>query len=104
MSLLFLAFLQTSGLVVYILLIACFFNFVAPNLPIGDDIEGFFGPLIMLTLFVMSAVISATLILGRAAVLFWEKNYKDAFTLVLWNVAWGFVYLALLIVYLLLLK
>lgn len=97
----FLAFLQTTGLIVYITLISTFFSFIAPNLDNKYVDENFFAPIIMLTLFVMSALISATLILGRAGMLFWEKNYKDAFKIILWTVIWGFMYFTLFISYLL---
>jgi hypothetical protein len=86
----FLAFLQASGLVTYIILISLFFNFVAPNL--GNTNEQFFAPILMLLLFTMSATISATIVLGRFAYLFWEKKYKNAFELLGWTVGWGVLY------------
>lgn len=87
----FLAFLQASGLVSYIILISLFFNFVAPNF--SDSSENFYAPMLMLLLFVISAVISGLLVLGRAGMLFWEKKYKESFTLVGWTVGWGILYL-----------
>jgi Na+(H+)/acetate symporter ActP len=36
--------------------------------------------------------------LGRAGVLFWDKKYKEAFTLVGWTVGWSLVYLVILLV------
>lgn len=95
----FIAFLQVTGFVIYLLILASFFAFFIPTLN-KTGAEDFFAPVIMLILFVMSAVISATLLLGRAAVLFWEKNYKSSFEIILWNVIWGFVYFALFISYL----
>ena len=80
LSLPFLAFLQTTGLVAYLILIASFFKFVTPAF--NNSNGEFYAPIVMLLLFVMSAVISATLILGRSAVLFWDKKYKEAFTLI----------------------
>ena len=91
----FLAFLQSTGLVIYLLLISLFFNFVIPNL--HDTIAQFYAPVIMLLLFVISAVISGLLVLGRAGMLFWEKKYREAYTLVGWTVGWGVFYFALFI-------
>jgi len=92
----FLAFLQITGLVVYIILISLFFTFVGPNL--NKTTTEFFAPIIMLLLFIISAVISATLVLGRFAVLFWDKKYKKAFTILGWTVGWGLFYFGLFII------
>lgn len=91
----FLAFLQASGFFLYLILIGLFFTYAIPYFASAN--EQFYAPLVMLLLFVMSAVISALLILGKAAVLFWEKDYKQAFTLVLWTVGWGMFYFLLLL-------
>ena len=64
--------------------------YVIPHLN-KEEFE-FFAPIIMLLLFVNSAVISATLVLGRAGMLFWERQYKEAFTLLAWTVGWGVFY------------
>jgi hypothetical protein len=92
----FLAFLQASGFLVYLILIGLFFNYMIPYFAGAN--EKFYAPLVMLLLFVMSAVISALLILGRASVYFWEKNYKKALELTLWTVGWGMFYLVLLLI------
>ncbi|HLB51797.1 hypothetical protein A3F07_04660 [candidate division WWE3 bacterium RIFCSPHIGHO2_12_FULL_38_15] len=57
----------------------------------------FYAPIIILLLFIISAVISAILVLGRAGILFWEKRYKESFTLLGWTIGWGILYLALFI-------
>jgi len=90
----FLAFLQASGLVTYIILISLFFSSVAPKF--NQSTAEFYAPIIMLLLFVLSAVICALLVLGRAGVFFWEKKYKESFTLVGWTVGWGLLYFVLL--------
>lgn len=92
----FLAFLQATGLVLYLVLISLFFNVVAPGL--GETNTKFYAPIIMLLLFTISAVISATIVLGRAGMLFWEKKYKEAFTLVGWTVGWGVMYFGIFLV------
>src|SRR3990167_4702844 len=91
----FLAFLHASGLVIYIVLLSLFFNFVTPKFSHVN--AQFVAPILMLLLFIVSAVISALLVLGRAGVLFWEKKYKESFTLIGWTVGWILFYLTLFI-------
>jgi len=71
-----------------------------PNIALSE----FFAPLIMLLLFILSAVISATLVLGRAAILFWEKNYKESFKLIFWDIVWGFTYFSIFVGFLVFIK
>ena len=89
-SLPFLAFLQATGLLIYISLVAQFFMH-------GEDWFGkmnhIFGPILVLLILVISATISALIVLGRAGLLFWEKKYKQAFSLVGWTIAWGLFYI-----------
>ena len=96
-SLPFIAFLQASGLVAYVILISSFFTFAGSRLDHMDS-QVFPGVLFLL-LFILSATISATLVLGRAGVLFWEKRYKEAFKLLGWTVGWGVLYFLLLLSY-----
>lgn len=86
----FLGFLQATGLVVYVSLVAYFFTLGH----LFDSKAGvdFFGPIMALLLFIMSAVISATLVLGRFGVLFWDKKFREAFTLLGWTVGWILFY------------
>lgn len=86
----FIAFLQATGFVVYLILISFFFNFVTPSFNNGT--AEFYAPIIMLLLFVLSAVISALLILGRSAVLFLNKDYRQSFELLGWTLVWGIAY------------
>jgi len=80
-------------MVFYIFLISLFLNFVTPKFI--QNGEQFYAPIIMLITFVFSAVISATMILGRAGMLFWEKKYIKSFTLLGWTTGWGLFYLVL---------
>ncbi len=97
-SLPFIAFLQATALAVYIVLISLFFNLISPAFS-GSSTQ-FYAPIIMLLLFVFSAVISGVTILGKAGVLFWEKKYKESFILLGWTVGWGFFYFALFLTFL----
>ena len=92
-SIQFIAFLQATGLVIYLILISLFFIFITPKF--NNSNEQFYAPILMLLLFVISAVISALLFLGKSAVLFWDKKYKESFTLIGWTVGWGVVYFLL---------
>jgi hypothetical protein len=96
MSLPFIAFLQASGLVTYIV----FITTVLTNLSrfFRNGVAEFYAPIIMLLIFVFSAVISASLVLGRAGVLFWDKKYKEAFTLIGWTLGWMAFYLLMFFV------
>lgn len=89
-SLPFLAFLQATGLFIYIGLISLF---LANANKIFGPVGGLLGPMAFLLLFIVSAIISGFLVLGRAGFLFWEKRYKEAFTLALWTLAWAVFYL-----------
>ncbi|MFH1295461.1 MAG: hypothetical protein ABIH84_02685 [bacterium] len=91
----FLAFLQATGLVIYIGLIAWFFS-LGPTFA-HSEASVFYAPIIMLLLFILSAVVSALLVLGKAGMLFWDKRYREAFTLLGWTLGWGFFYLILIL-------
>lgn len=87
--------MQASGLVTYILLVSVFLNNVEK---IFNQISAqYMAPIIMLLLFIISAVISASLVLGKSGVLFWEKKYREAFTLLAWTIGWGIFYFLLLL-------
>ncbi len=91
----FLGFLQASGLVTYILIVSVFLNNV-DNI-FHKDTGEYMAPILMLLLFIISAVISSSLVLGRAGVLFWEKKFSEAFTLLAWTMGWGVFYFLLLL-------
>lgn len=91
----FLAFLQATGLVIYLILIALFFNYVVPEL--DNDSTEFYAPIVMLLLFIISAMITGTLVLGRTGILFWDKKYKKAFELLGWTIGWSLLYFAIFV-------
>jgi hypothetical protein len=96
-SLPFLGFLQATGLVVYVGFVSWFLTALGNK--IGNDQGGnFYGPIVFLLIFIISAVISALLFLGRAGYLFWEKHYKQSFTLLGWTVGWAVLYFIVLVV------
>jgi len=81
------AFLQALGLVVYCGLVGLIFWK-------GGDWFGkpphlFFGPVMLLVLFVASALISALIVLGYPFILFWEKKKTvEALKLVIYTAIW----------------
>lgn len=91
----FQGFLQASGLVTYILIISVFLNNV--DSIFHKDTAEYMAPILILLLFIISAVISSSLVLGRAGILFWEKKYSEAFTLLAWTMGWGIFYFLLLL-------
>lgn len=90
LSLPFLAFLQSTALLVYITFVA--FIMLNGNKIFGPHLN-LFGPILFLLLFVVSAVISALLFLGRAVYLFWERRYQESFKLIGYTLAWSLLYL-----------
>lgn len=90
LSLPFLAFLQSTGLLIYVSLVSLFM--LNANHIVGPG-PNFFGPIAFLLLFIISAIISGLLLLGRAGFLFWEKRYKESFTLLGWTLFWAILYL-----------
>ena len=85
-SLGFIAFLQSLGLVVYISLIALLF-FQGEKW--FGKVSNYWGPLLFLTIFVTSALVSALLTLGYPIILFWEKKKTvEALKLVIYTAGW----------------
>lgn len=93
-SLPFLAFLQATGVLVYVSLISLL---VFNGNKIFGPVGGFLGPVAFLLLFIVSAMITGSLSLARAGFLFWEKKYKDSFTLTGWTLGWCVFYLLLIL-------
>lgn len=102
-SIFFVSFLQAAGLVIYISLVAAFmtnaqkwFSAIGPF---------FWGPVIWLSLFSLSALI-CTLIVGTYPLwIFWEKKQTiKALKIIIATAAWFLLFLALLLSKLLITK
>lgn len=87
----FIAFIQASGLIVYIALVSLFMNLITPMFARANN--QLFGMVIILLMLTTSATISASMVLGRSGMLFWEKRYREAFTLLGYTVGWCLFYL-----------
>jgi hypothetical protein len=92
----FLGFLQASGVVLYVISIVTALNYFSDHNTFTSG--QMYAPIVLLLAFIVSAVITGLMFLGRAGVLFWDKKYKEAFTLVGWTVGWSLVYLVILLV------
>jgi hypothetical protein len=82
----FIGFLQSLGLSLYILLIALvIWNGEAWFGRIGN----FLGPILFLSLFVVSAIICALIALAYPFIVFWDKkNTKEAMRIVFYTAGW----------------
>lgn len=90
-SLPLLGFLQASGLVLYLFLVSqAMFRF---STILGPSTSEFLAPIVFLLLFVISVVTCGFLVLAKAGLLFWEKRYKESFTLIGWTIGWSALYL-----------
>lgn len=89
----FMAFLQATGLLVYISVVVLFINFISNNTT--DSEEPLYAPVVFLLLFIISAVVSGLLVLAKPAMLFWDKKYKKSVVHLLWTLGWCFVYFAI---------
>ena len=94
-SLPFLAFWQALGLVIYCGLVGLLFwqgdTWFGPML-------SFLGPVLFLVLFVVSALISALIVLGHPFILFWEKKKTiEALKLVIYTIGWLIFFILLII-------
>jgi len=89
--------LETTGLTVYVILVSKIFQH-------GESWAGGINPtsasIFFLLLFVASALISALIMLGYPAFLFFGGKKKEAFELVLWSTIWlvGFIAILLFLV------
>jgi len=93
-SLGFIGFLQSLGLFSYCSLVGLLFW--KGNEWFGK-VPNFWGPLLFLSLFVVSSLICALLALGYPIFLFWEKKKKaEALRLVGWTALWLVLFVLLI--------
>jgi len=88
-SLPFQGFLQATALVIYILGVTSLMQFIGDNVPQEDTA---LTSLVVLLMFVTSAVISAGIVLGRAGQLYMLKKQPEAYKLVGLTVVWMLAY------------
>ncbi len=88
------ALVQVLGLVAYVALFASFANTVPEALGL-DNLNRIFQMMIFLLVFVLSALISSSLILGYPLLLLFRGEKNTAVKIILWCVVW--IVIALLI-------
>jgi hypothetical protein len=94
------AFLQASGLALYTGLVALL---MWKGNTLFGPINNFLGPLLFLLLFVVSAIVSALIVLGYPFILFWEeKKTKEALRLVAQTTLWLIIFIILILIILIL--
>lgn len=80
------ALFQAVGLMTYIFLIAIFINFVPTKF--DNSVSPLLGISLFLSLFVISALISGSIILGYPLVLFFDGKKREAISIVIWSAIW----------------
>ncbi|OGC93180.1 MAG: hypothetical protein A2142_09275 [candidate division Zixibacteria bacterium RBG_16_48_11] len=95
------AFLQASGLTGYIGLFAVFalrMQSWGRAIEASEASHPFWAIILFLIAFVISALVSATLILGYPIHLFFDGRKSEALKIVFWSAAWLVVYLGIFVV------
>lgn len=94
-------FLQTVGFLVYLALFATLIT--NGNAIFGPVNKTILGPMLAFSLFVFSAIICASMMLGYPFYVFWEKkDFKTAAKIIAHSVLWLFIFILLAIVCLIL--
>ncbi len=94
-SLVCISLYQALGLVIYCGLVAILFW---KGNELFGKVPNYLGPLLFLVLFVVSALISAFIVLGYPFILFWEKKQTGkALKLVGYTIAWLVLFILLII-------
>lgn len=83
---------DACGTLIYITLIDLFFNNAKYIFPHDNS---FFIPIAILTLFVLSAAITGSLVLGRPVLMYLDGHKKEAVQLFLYTLAWFALFLLL---------
>jgi len=91
---------QAVGLTVYVSLIA-FFMQNAHNWFGPQKENQMFGIMVFLLIFVISALVSASIMLGYPTILFFKGKKKTALKIVLQSVGWLVVFLVAMIIFIL---
>lgn len=89
---------QAVGLLAYVLLVA-FFMKNAQNWFGPDKDNPILGPVVFLLIFIISALVSASIILGYPALLFFQGQRKTALKIVLMSAGWLVLFVVLIITF-----
>ena len=94
-KLVLLSVLNSLGVLVYVSLVALFFR--NAERIFGNKPDNFLAPVIMLTLFVLSALITGSLVLGKPIMLYFDGQKKESIKLLVYTAISLAVILALVI-------
>ncbi|MFH1744592.1 MAG: hypothetical protein ABH881_00265 [bacterium] len=83
------SFFCSLGALLYIALVSLFF--MNGEHLLGAKINAFWGPILLLSLFIISALITGLLILGRPIWLYLEGQKKEAVTQLFYTIGWMIV-------------
>lgn len=97
------ALAQAVGLTVYVMLIALFFQGLQRWFGLQKD-NPILAPMIFLLVFIISALISGSIMLAYPGMLFFKGKKKTALKIVLMSIGWLIVFLIAIIILYALLK
>lgn len=80
------------GVLVYIVLVALFMNSAEKVFPRMNEI---LGPIVILLLFVLSAAVTGSLVLGRPVLAYLDGSKKEATIMFLYTLGWLLLFLIL---------
>lgn len=80
------SFLNALGTVVYITLIAL--GLTSLQKFVGNKPDSFFAPVLVLTLFVLSAGVTASLVLGKPVLMYLSNEKNEAIKLFTYTLGW----------------
>ena len=89
-----LALLNALGTAIYVSLIALFMQNAER---IFGQMDNLFGPVAILLIFVLSAAITGSLVLGRPILMYLDNRKAEAVKLFIYTLGWLFVILAVII-------
>lgn len=92
------AFVQAVGLTVYVSLVALFFQSLQRWFGSQKD-DPILSPMIFLLFFIISALISASIMLAYPVLLFFKGKRKTAIKIVLQSVGWLIVFLVAILIF-----
>jgi len=92
------AFAQAVGLTAYVLLVALFMQSLQSWFGAQKD-DPILAPMIFLLVFIISALVSTSIMLAYPVILFFKGKRKTAIKIVLQSVGWLLAFLVLIIIF-----
>jgi len=86
-----LSLLHALAVIAYIVIVVFIINSMGPVFE--DQSDDFWTPVLFLMLFVVSAAITGTLVLGRPAYLYFNDQKKESIQFLVYTICWLFVFM-----------